>query len=63
MEIKDMEKKENEIRRYNQMSYRNVLDGQVKSKMNSSGNQIPLEPHLDNRFSDNNENISNKYFI
>ena len=54
-----MEKKENEIRRYNQMSYKHVLDGQVKSKMNSSGNQIPLEPHLDNRFGDNNENISN----
>merc|ERR1711957_761473 len=30
-EIKDKERQENEIRRYNQMSYKQILDGQVKS--------------------------------
>ena len=39
------------------MSYKQILDGQVKSKTNNSY-QIPLEPHLENKFADNNENIS-----
>ena len=62
MEIKDKERQENEIKRYNQMSYKQVLDGQVKSKMNSA-NTIPLEPHLENRFAENNENISKLYLV
>lgn len=47
-EIKEKERQENELRRLNQMNYRYILDGQVKSKINSPI-PIPLEPHLDNK--------------
>ena len=40
------------------MSYKQILDGQVKSKTNNSY-QIPLEPHLENKFVDNNMNHGN----
>ena len=38
-----------EIRRHNQMSYRQILDDQVKSKVNYPI-PIPLDPHLENRY-------------
>lgn len=45
-----------EMRKYNQMYYRQILDGQVKSKEKYPV-PIPLEPHLENRFVNNQENI------
>lgn len=37
------------------MSYRQILDGQVKSKVNHS-NSITLEPHLENRLNEHDYN-------
>ena len=57
MEIREKERQENEIRRYNQMIYRQVLDNQVKSK-GSYPIPISLEPHLENRTMSIDENES-----
>lgn len=44
------------------MTYRQVLDSQVKSKVNYPI-PIPLEPHLDNRYAENVDSNSNLIFI
>lgn len=51
----EKEREENDIKKYNQMHYRQVLDGQVKDKVNYPI-PITLEPHLDNRYLSLNEN-------
>lgn len=58
-EIKEKERQENEIRKYNQMNYKNILDGQIKSKVNYPV-PITLEPHLANRYHDTNTNENNQ---
>ena len=47
-----------EVRKYNQMSYRQVLDDQVKSKVNYSI-PISMDPHLENRYNSFQLNSSN----
>lgn len=50
------------------MNYRQILDSQVKSKANYPV-QIPLEPHLDNRYyshyenNNTNNNNASKFYI
>lgn len=57
-EIKEIERQENEIKKYNQMNYRQVLDGQIKSKVNYPLS-IPLEPHLNRYYSLHEGKINN----
>ena len=57
-EIKEKERQEMEIRKYNQMSYRQVLDDQVKYKVNYPI-QISMDPHLENRYNSFHVNNSN----
>ena len=49
------------MRKFNQMNYRQILDSQVQSKVNSPLT-ISLEPHLDNRYFVNNDNTNSKLF-
>jgi hypothetical protein len=47
------------MRKFYQMNYRQILDDQIKSKINSPLS-IPLEPHLEQRYYNQFDN-SNKF--